>query len=144
MNDDEFSLLGSLHGDPWALAAAAVGRDLRVVTVTMGGRGAGYVAAPSFDPDPFTWPAARERFAAAGAAPSGRVPLEEDAVEGGDPIGCGDVWGSTVFARLLAGDPLEDAMREGNRMAGRNVRHHGARGLHHHLRGGVAPVERGG
>ncbi len=144
MNDDEFSLLGSLHGDPWALAGAAVGRDLRVVTVTMGGRGAGYVAAPAFDPDPFTWPASRGRLAAAGAAASGRIPLDADAVEGGDPIGCGDVWGSTVFARLLAGDPLEEAMREGNRMAGRNVRHHGARGLHHHLRGGVAPAERGG
>jgi sugar/nucleoside kinase (ribokinase family) len=65
-------------------------------------------------------------------------------VEGGDPIGCGDVWGSTVFARLLAGDPIEDAMREGNRMAGRNVRHHGARGLHHHLAGWRGPGERGG
>jgi hypothetical protein len=139
MNDDEFTLLGRMHGDPWALAGAAVGRDLRLVTVTMEGRGAGYVAAPGLDPDPATWPADRGRMASGGAAVSGHVPPGGMPVDGGDPIGCGDVWGSTTFARLLAGDTLEEAMEEGNRMAGRNVLHHGAAGLRHHLRGGVAP-----
>jgi sugar/nucleoside kinase (ribokinase family) len=143
MNDDEFSLLGRLHGDSWALASSAVGRDLRLVVVTLGGEGAGYVAAPAFDPDPFTWPRRRGGFPDPGPSRSGRIPLEGPPVRGGDPIGCGDVWGSTVFARLLAGDTIELAMREGNRMAARNVSHHGARGLRHHLGGRVAPVRNG-
>lgn len=143
MNDDEFTLLGRLHGDPWALASSAVGRDLRLVAVTLGGEGAGYVAAPAFDPDPFTWPGHRGGFPDPSPSRSGRVLLGESPVRGGDPIGCGDVWGSTVFARLLAGDSIELAMREGNRMAARNVTHHGARGLRHHLAGRVAPVHNG-
>ncbi len=139
MNDDEFNLLGSLHGDPWALAGAAVGRDLRLVAVTMEHLGAGYVAAPDFDSDPASWPASRGWRSSSGTVASGRVPAASRAVADGDPTGCGDVWGATTFARLLAGDGLEAAMNEGNRMAGRNVQHHGAAGLRHHLRGGVAP-----
>jgi sugar/nucleoside kinase (ribokinase family) len=143
MNDDEFTLLGRLHGNPWELAAAAVGRDLRLVAVTLGGDGAGYVAAPGFEPDPFQWPSHRGRISTPGASSSGRIPLEGRPVPGGDPIGCGDVWGSTVLARLLGGDNIDDAMREGNRMAARNVTHHGARGLRHHLAGRVAPGHEG-
>ncbi|CAN5672022.1 hypothetical protein BH23GEM11_BH23GEM11_02510 [soil metagenome] len=143
MNDDEFTLLGRLHGDPWELAASAVGRDLRLVAVTLGGDGAGYVVAPGFEPDPFSWPGYRRRISTPGASSSGRVPLDGRPEVGGDPIGCGDVWGSTVFARLLAGDDLEDALREGNRMAARNVTHHGARGLRHHLAGRMAPGHEG-
>jgi hypothetical protein len=139
MNDDEFSLLGSLHGDPWALAGAAVGRDLRLVAVTLEAEGAGYVLAPGFRPDPFSWPGERGRISVPGTAVSGRIAPEGPPVEGADPIGCGDVWGSTVFARLLGGATIDDAMREGNRMAGRNAMHHGARGLRHHLAGTLAP-----
>ncbi len=51
----------------------------------------------------------------------------------GDPTGCGDVWGASTFARLLAGDALEAAMAEGNRLGGLNVVHRGARGLWGHL-----------
>ncbi len=137
MNDDEFTLLGTLHGDPWALAASAVGRDLRLVAVTLGGEGAAYVAAPGFEPDPFRWPPSRDRLAAPGPSRSGRVRGEGPPVEDPDPIGCGDVWGATVFAGLLGGSTLEEAMAEGNRMAARNARHHGARGLRHHLLGRV-------
>jgi hypothetical protein len=143
VNEEEFALLGRMHGDPWALAAAVVGTDLRVIVVTLEERGAAYVAEGGFEPDPFQWPRARERLAAAGPARSGGV--EAAAVEsGGDPTGCGDVWGATTFARLLAGDSLEVAMREGNRMAARNVGHLGAGGLRHHLLGRVAPRGGGG
>ena len=51
----------------------------------------------------------------------------------GDPTGCGDVWGASTFARLLAGDILEAAMAEGNRLGGLNVDHRGARGLCDHF-----------
>jgi sugar/nucleoside kinase (ribokinase family) len=138
MNDDEFALLGRVHGDAWLLAAAATRRDVRLMAVTMGPQGAGYVTGADFTPDPFSWPGARHRIGTPGASVSGRVPAPER-VEGGDPTGCGDVWGSTTFARLLAGDSLEAAFHEGTRLATRNATHHGARGLRHHLRFGVVP-----
>ena len=47
---------------------------------------------------------------------------------GGDPTGCGDVWGATYFSRLLAGDNLGDAILAAHRAAARNVDHRGATG----------------
>ncbi|MFW5905011.1 MAG: PfkB family carbohydrate kinase, partial [bacterium] len=137
MNEDEFHLLARREGDPWALAARAVGPDLKLTTITMGERGAAYVAAADFEPDPFAWDVARARMASTGPARSGRVPTTGPAADG-DPTGCGDVWGSTTFARHLAGDSLEHAMKTANRMAARNVEHRGARGLGLHLRGRIA------
>ncbi len=137
MNEGEFELLGRRFGDPWALAAGLVGRDLGLIAVTLGERGAAYVAGGAFDPDPFTWPARRERMAVPGPSWSARV-AGEAGPDDGDPTGCGDVWGSTCFARLLAGDDLETAIGEANRMAARNLEHRGARGLGLHLAGRVA------
>ncbi len=138
MNESEFELLGHTHGDPWRLAAEAVGADLKLISVTMGPRGAAYVASPAFSPEPFSWPEGRGRMAVPGAARSGRVEVELE-LRSGDPTGCGDVWGATCFARLLSGDSLEGAMGEANRMAARNVQHLGARGLGLHLMGRVDP-----
>ncbi len=134
MNEDEFELLGHAWGDPWRLAASAVGPELKLIAVTLGPRGAAYVAGPGFDADPVTWPPSRHRVAATGPSRSGRVVLE-GAPRDGDPTGCGDVWGATFFARLLGGDALEHAMAEANRSAARNVEYRGARGLHRHLAG---------
>lgn len=142
MNEDEFDLLGRDVGDPWQLAAEAVGPELKLVTVTLGPEGAAYVASPSFEPDPGTWPEARGRMARPGPVRSGRIEPPEGEVEG-DPTGSGDVWGASLFARLLDGAGLEDGMRDAARMARRNVTHLGARGLHHHLRGRVAPARDG-
>lgn len=134
VNEDEFELLGEAWGDPWRLAADVVGPELKLLAVTLGPRGAAYVAGPDFVPDPAEWPPRREGMGGGGASRSGRVGGEE-APRRGDPTGCGDVWGATVFSRLLAGDGLEEAMAEANRMAARNVEHRGSRGLHRHLRG---------
>jgi sugar/nucleoside kinase (ribokinase family) len=138
MNEDEFDLLGAA-GDPWQLAAGALGPDLRLITVTLGARGAAYVAGSRFDSDPMTW-MRRSPLAAAEPAHSGRVSLAEGARDG-DPTGCGDVWGATCFARLLAGDDLMTAMQQANRFAARNVEHRGARGLYRHLAGKLSHVE---
>jgi len=140
MNEQEFHLLARGKGDPWELAAKVVGTDLQLMTVTLEERGAAYVAAAGFEPDPFAWERIRGRMAVPGPARSGLIPQAETA-EGGDPTGCGDVWGSTTFARLLAGDTLEDAMSRANRMAARNVEYRGAKGLAHHLAGRVVPDE---
>jgi hypothetical protein len=140
MNEDEFELLGA-GGDPWQLAAGALGPDLKLITVTLGARGAAYVASAGFRADPMRW-RSQSGVAVAERAHSGRIPPEE-AARAGDPTGCGDVWGATVFARLLAGDDLEAAMREANRLAARNVEHRGARGLYRHLVGRLSHVEGG-
>jgi len=133
MNEEEFDLLGRARGDAWALAAEVVGNDLKLVCVTLGARGAAYVASPAFDADPMHWPGTRGRLAGGGAFRSGHLPLEESPLDDGDPTGCGDVWGATLIARLLAGDVLEGALQMANRNATRNVSHSGARGLHLHL-----------
>jgi sugar/nucleoside kinase (ribokinase family) len=56
-------------------------------------------------------------------------------VEAIDPTGCGDVFGAAAFARLLAGDTVETALRHATRLAARNAGFRGATGLASHLRG---------
>jgi sugar/nucleoside kinase (ribokinase family) len=133
VNEQELGLLGSAWGDPWRFAADVVGPELKLIAVTLGARGAAYVAGPGFAADPAGWATTRHRMATPGAARTAMVSADHEEI--GDPTGCGDVWGATFFARLLAGDPLDGAMREANRMAARNVRHRGAGGLYHHLSG---------
>jgi len=137
MNEAEFELLGRAWGDPWALAAHVVGPELKLIAVTLGARGAAYVAGAGFDADPTRWPATRHQVAVPGATTSALVPARTVADEG-DPTGCGDVWGATFFARLLAGDGFEPALQHANDMAARNVTHRGAGGLHLHLAGRLA------
>ena len=60
----------------------------------------------------------------------------------GRPTGCGDVWGAAFFARLLAGDSVEDGMRVAARLASRRLGHAGAEGLAEHL-AGPGPVSPG-
>jgi hypothetical protein len=109
MNAEEFELLG--------LAAEAPGRDLRLMMVTREGEGAEY----------------RLGFGAGMPLLRGLVPIPKGRILHPDPIGCGDVWGATVFARLLGGESLEEAMGTGNRMARRNAMVQGADGLRLHL-----------
>jgi len=139
MNEEEFELLGRAAGDPWHLAAEIMSPQLKIITVTLGSRGAAYVAGPDFVDSPMGWPATRGRMASPGATRSRRVLA--DSPRHGDPTGCGDVWGATCYARLLSGDALEDAMQAANDMAGRNVEHRGADGLHYHLSGRLAAGE---
>jgi sugar/nucleoside kinase (ribokinase family) len=138
MNEDEFDLLGAA-GDPWKLAAAAIGTELKLITVTLGARGAAYVTSGTFDADPATWSRDRGRIAPAARARSGKVPVV-DGTRTGDPTGCGDVWGAALFCSLLGGLDLEAAMREANRFAARNVEHRGASGLWRHLVGKLSHV----
>jgi len=135
MNDEEMALIGD---NPLEVAAQALDAGLRLLLVTAGARGAIYVAAPGFD-----------RLAGVGAGAGGtpgpggaggtvrsaRVPGRN--VETLDPTGCGDVFGATCFARLLAGDPVERAIAEANRQAARNAGFRGATGLAAYLRGAL-------
>jgi hypothetical protein len=129
LNEDEMQ---QLTPDPLALAADALGAGVSLLTVTLGPRGVAYVAAPGFD----GLAVGRSGGQSAGAVSSVRSALiPAPAIETLDPTGCGDVFGAAAFARLLAGDSVETALRHATALAGRNASFRGATGLARHLRG---------
>lgn len=139
VNEQEFRLLADEGVDPWAWALEVVDGEVSLLAVTMEDRGAGYVVAPGFHSHPWGWerPPGDTAAGAGEGSPwdgprSGEVPQQWGPVQG-DSTGCGDVWGSTVFARLLAGDELEVAMDRANRTAARKLGHTGADGLARYL-----------
>lgn len=140
INEDELHWLAHSWGDPWRFAAEVVGDELRLLLVTLGARGAAYVASPAFTPDPVAWwtrgITGPPPIGVPGTVTTGFVTTME--VAEGDPTGCGDVWGSTCFLHLLAGSGLEEAMRAANAAAARNVKYRGATGLHDFLQGRIA------
>jgi len=133
VNEDEMRMMAP---DPLALAATALAQGVRCLTVTLGRRGVAYFADATFDrlESP---PSPNHLGAVTGPIRTELVPPVQTRVlsDGGDPTGCGDVWGATYFSRLVAGDKFTDAMRAAQRAAARNVEHRGATGLAHHLRG---------
>jgi len=137
VNEDEMAMMAP---DPMALAAMALAAGVRCLVVTLGSRGAVYFAAPGFDrlSDLAVVP---PLGAALGPIRTALIPADASTqgVEG-DPTGCGDVWGASYFSRLLAGDSFADAMRAAHHAAARNLRHRGASGLVHHLRGELSPT----
>jgi sugar/nucleoside kinase (ribokinase family) len=135
VNEDELATLAGSWGDAWQFAAGALHEGVLLVLVTLGGEGAVYFAESELPRDPLQWrtrrTAAVQRIA---PARTGRIRVESGPLQG-DPTGCGDVWGSTLFAGLLTGEPVESAIRQAHRTAARNLTHHGASGLVAHLRG---------
>lgn len=136
VNEDEMQLMAP---DPMALAATALASGVHLLCVTLGRKGAVYFAAPGFERlADLSTPVAGSAF---GAVRTALVPVDGALLESdpGDPTGCGDVWGATQFSHLLAGTTFTDAMQLAHRAAARNVRHRGATGLAHYLRGELAP-----
>ena len=134
MNEDEMSMMAP---DPMTLAATALHAGVKSLVVTLGKRGVVYFAAPEFErfsdlrkPQPLG--------ASLGPVRTALVPPPAVVGGGGDPTGCGDVWGATYFSRLLAGDKLNDAILAAHRAAARNVEHRGATGLANYLRGKIS------
>lgn len=114
LNEDE---MRQLSPDPLTLSAGALHAGVRLLVVTLGPRGAAYVAAP------------------ASGAPVRSALVPAPAVDAADPTGCGDVFGATACARLVAGDSVDDALRRANAAAARSAAYRGAGGLARHLRG---------
>jgi pfkB family carbohydrate kinase len=127
LNEDEMQ---QLTPDPLSLAAQAIGAGVSLLTVTLGPRGVVYVAAPGFDG---LGGQRGGRHAAPLAVRTALVPAPQ--AEALDPTGCGDVFGAVAFARLLAGDSVESALRHAAILAARNAAFRGATGLSRHLRG---------
>ncbi len=142
VNEDEMRMMAP---DPMALAATAMAAGCSCLCVTLGKRGSVYVAAPGVDRLTDLPPreiinklstGSRGAVGALGAVRTALIPAVMARIDGpGDPTGCGDVWGSTHFSRLLAGDNFSDAIAAASRAASRNVEHRGASGLANHLRG---------
>ncbi len=137
MNEEE---MATIAPDSMSLAATAIAAGVSCLLVTLGKRGAIYVASPGFEticdlpPRHGLSTGPRGGTGALGAVRTALVPAP--VVNGaGDPTGCGDVYGATYFSRMLAGDKLSDAMIAATRAAARNVQHRGASGLASHLRG---------
>jgi hypothetical protein len=132
VNEEEFHLIAGPGDDAWERAATVIGRRPALVAVTMGPRGSTYISHEDFDPDPASW-AIRRRLTEGGDANPKKAVSASTEVVSGDPTGCGDVWGATFFARLLAGEGTEEAMASANRQAAENIKHRGAPGLHRRL-----------
>lgn len=114
LNEDE---MRQLSPDPMTLSAQALEAGVRLLIVTLGARGAAYVAARG------------------PGEPVQSALVPAPAAEVADPTGCGDVFGATACARLLAGDSLDDVLRRANGAAARSAGYRGATGLARHLRG---------
>jgi sugar/nucleoside kinase (ribokinase family) len=134
VNEEEMTMLAP---DSMTLAATALHAGVRSLIVTLGKRGAVYFAAPDFDRIA-DMDRPRPLGASVGPVRTSLVPVPTLASAPGDPTGCGDVWGSTYFSRLLAGDSLGDAIVAAHRAAARNVDHRGATGLANYLRGKIS------
>jgi sugar/nucleoside kinase (ribokinase family) len=134
VNEDELALLA---GDAMALAATAMAAGVSIINVTLGPRGAVYFAAPRFERlSDIRRSALPVSGALDGAIRTSLVPpVPPERGRTIDPTGCGDVWGATYFARLLAGDKLGDAIAAAMRAASRNLTHRGATSLASYLRG---------
>lgn len=128
LNEDEFS---QVSDDPLAAAALALGTECRSLIVTLGPRGAVYFVAA----DRASGSGSPVRTARIALDPSDAAPSS-----GGDPTGCGDVFGAVACARLLTAVPLEEAVRSACHLASRKVTFRGARGLRDHLLGRLASV----
>ena len=131
VNEDEMSMMAS---DPLALAAMATAAGVKVLVVTLGARGVVYFAEPGFET---LSDLSRDRLGPVTGAVRTELVSATPArdLDGGDPTGCGDVWGATYFSRLLAGEDIRSAMTAAGAAAARNVDHRGATGLAQYLRG---------
>ncbi|HEV8454698.1 MAG TPA: carbohydrate kinase family protein [Gemmatimonadales bacterium] len=149
LNEDEMQ---QLTLDPLTLAADALGAGVSLLTVTLGPRGVAYVAAPGFDglagkrgrgeAGTNQRPSSAHAYDLTSPPPRFPAPLSvrtalisAPPTETLDPTGCGDVFGAVAFARLLAGDSVEAALRHATALAARNAGFRGAGGLARHLRG---------
>lgn len=130
LNADELSEIG----EPSEAVEARIGRILGagpgLVLVTLGNEGAVTAANSNFAADPLAWPAHR-----GASSPADPASMENHPVSpaGGDPTGCGDVWGITCFATLLAGCAIPHAVSRAHAAARRKLSHRGATGLYEHL-----------
>lgn len=135
INEDELATLAEGSGDPWLFASEVVGPGTQALFVTLGERGAAWVATAQLWRGGLSGSDTAECQEAGGELRVEREPVlsgqieAERAVRAPDPTGCGDVWGIACFASLLGGLDLETSVRRANRFATRNAELRGASGI---------------
>ena len=133
LNEDEVAMLAASGGPSTVDQIPAHGPALALLT--LGARGAAYASRLSSDPS--GWPPHRGQGGE--AAERGEVPPPDDSA-GGDPTGCGDVWGVACFCGLLGGRSVADAVRRANTLAAAKLTHRGATGLYPRLAAALQPI----
>jgi len=118
LNEDELDTLAEGSATASSAVSGMLDMRTRAVFVTLGERGV-------------EWTVAADVGAAAGEAGGAIAPVAP--IVGADPTGCGDVWGASCFASLLAGNDLESAARTATGLAERNAGFQGADGLREYL-----------
>jgi hypothetical protein len=130
LNADELGEIGD-PGEPMeARIGRIVGAGPGLVLVTLGEQGAVTASRSSFPAHPLAWPAHRGSSSATEPAAVEHHPVTPAE---GDPTGCGDVWGITCFASLLAGCAIPQAVSRAHAAALRKLSNRGATGLYEHL-----------
>lgn len=134
MNQHEFDLLDGT-GDPAATMASVLDQGPRLVFVTRGERGVSWLSRSDDHVPPRVWRTDEAGAGHACHAPERPGPRQVTvpSARRGDPTGCGDIWGSVLFGRMLAGDPVASAVEVANRLAAHSVEHVGTSGLLDHL-----------
>jgi len=134
VNEGEMKLLAP---NATSLAKTAMRSGVSIINVTLGPQGVMYFAIPwierLFDLHTASLRPMADLDKPIQTALVPAAPVQRSS--GGDPTGCGDVWGATYFARLLVGDNLGNAISAALKAAARNVDHRGASGLASYLRG---------
>lgn len=125
MNEDEYTLLqgGPLGPERYPEYLLKYG-DPQAIFVTQGEHGARFAVAGGERPD-LGGPGRPVEF--------GEVPAHP-APPGGDPTGCGDVWGAANVCGLIGGMEARRAVERANAVAAVKLRHRGGSGLYQHLR----------
>lgn len=119
LNQHELELLGARDHSTSSLTRL-LEHGPRAVAVTLGGAGARYAVRPPLWGRPPAPPSAEVEHAT--------MPIQ-GGEQPGDPTGCGDVWGSVLFAGLLEGREMRSAVERAHRAAARKVRTPGTAGL---------------
>ncbi len=134
MNEEEMQQVG---GEPMEVAARALAAGVKLLTVTVGPRGAIYFTTEKTEKAERT-----EGMKTNGSsvfsdlsAPIRTALLSPPSVTAIDPTGCGDVFGGALAAHLFNNEPPESAIRHANEAAARNATYRGAGGLARFLKG---------
>jgi sugar/nucleoside kinase (ribokinase family) len=119
LNRAELALTGPRRAEPMSLLPEIPACGPRLALVTMGGHGAAYARLSGSE-----WPVQGPSGSRSGGGPAVEVryaPQPEERLPG-DPTGCGDVWGSVLFAGLLEGYPLDLAIGRAHAAAAAKIR----------------------
>ena len=122
MNQNEFALFARGDGDPWWVAERVLDGRVGTIIVTRGAEGVDLMTTGEV-----RGPVTRERIPVTG----GLAP--------GDPTGCGDIWGATYFAGVLAGLDGRTCAESAHAMARSKLGCSGAEEFRRFLSGSVWP-----